>query len=189
MNFISETPWWFPTILIAAGIALFIAGNNRLDKQMKTVGLVLAMLAILVGALSWFFESDREIVGKRTKALVAAIAGQDWTTTENLLHPEASVLSIRGRPLIMFALQQAVGRWNVKSARVVQIDVKQQGEGATSTIQVMSDSGATGTNITNWSLEWEKTSAGWQMTDVQPLGGPGISESDISSVIRRSAGK
>ena len=73
IRFLFDTPWWFLAGLFAIAVTLLISGNNRQDRALKLAGLAALTLAILLGILSYFVDTDMEKVLKRTRLMVSSV--------------------------------------------------------------------------------------------------------------------
>jgi len=91
MNYIYETPWWLPTGIALLGVILFVTGNNRLEKRLRTGGIVVIALAVILAVVSFLLDSDREKVVKRTNAWVQSVEARDWNRMATYLHPNVAV--------------------------------------------------------------------------------------------------
>ena len=57
---IFHSSWWLLACVAAGGIALFVVGNRRLDKNIQRIGLAVIAVALLLGCLRFFFPTARE---------------------------------------------------------------------------------------------------------------------------------
>jgi hypothetical protein len=183
MNLIYETPWWLPTGIAALGIILLTNGNKRQEAKVRNAGLGVIGLAILLALLSYFLDSPREIVIKRTKALVAAVEKRDWPGMEALLHPEVSVMIWKGLKEVMERTKWAAERFDLQSVRIAGISAEKPDPGVKVALQVAADFKDVSGTITNWALEWEQTDHGWMLVRVESQGGPMIGESQITKML------
>lgn len=172
-NFIAETPWWLPTGLALVGVALFWNGNNRQEAKVKYAGLVLLCLGILIGAVSFVLDSDRERVAKNTKQIVSATGRRDWATVEKLLHPKVRVIAWVGKDELIKGAKEYAERYNLKDARTTSLQVPEPIRNTTTAnVQVVSNMIEMSNFITNWELEWEKTEQGWLLREIRPAPSP-----------------
>lgn len=88
-EFFFQIPWWAPSGLIAAGVAMWVWANNRLRKREKLIGLGLILLAVILSVISYLVDTPAEIVDRLTRQFVTAVVEQDTTKTAALLHTEA----------------------------------------------------------------------------------------------------
>ncbi len=183
MNFIAEIPWWIPSALLVAGGVLAWTANARRLRGMMRGGSGLIGLAIVLIAVSWMLESDREQVRNRTRQLVKAVAGRDWQAMKSLLHPEAEVMMLRGRDAVIKVASTAVEASSLQSAKVISMGDQEIPPDYIVTLQVMGDF-RDGSVLSNWKLEWTKGEAGWVLIDAEFMGGPGLSTSDVERYLR-----
>src|SRR5689334_11092523 len=86
-----ETPWWLPTAIVAVGAVLFYTANKRREARLRTVGLGVVCLGVLIAVVSYLVDTPKERAVKGSKHLVQAVASRDWQTMQSLLHPKASL--------------------------------------------------------------------------------------------------
>ncbi len=186
MNWLYEVPWWLPTCIGLIGLVFIVTGNNRLEKRLMYGGAGLILLAVALMLTSWFMESDREIVIRQTRELLASVEKRDWSRLEKLLSPDMVVsindLQIEGRPKVIDTVRLSADKYDVKNLRVVgAMSTTTLNDVITVTVQVSIDVREWPNLVTNWQMEWEKTAAGWEARDIRFLGGPAISASSAAS--------
>src|SRR5688572_16181577 len=86
-----DTPWWFPAVVAAAGIVLFVSGNKRVDNKIRLSGVGVICIAILLTAVSVFIDTPRETAERRSRELVDAFERGDFATMATILHPTTAV--------------------------------------------------------------------------------------------------
>ena len=179
-----ETPWWLPTLIIALGAFVFVAGNRRQEKRIIYPGLGLALLGIAVALLSYFVETDKERSVRRTRELVAAVDHRDWPKFRSLIDPKSSVYGIRGPEAITQAVQLGAERYNVANLHITGLDVDKADTIITVTIRVLSDQTG-GSGISDSQLQYQDFGDGWQLYEVKALTNQQISEERIRREISR----
>src|SRR3954471_24763412 len=86
-----DAPWWLPTCIIAAGLLVFMSGNKRVGdaprgaSAVRNVGLGIIGLGVLVIAVSYLVDTDKETVTRRTRELVQSVESRDWEKMKSLL--------------------------------------------------------------------------------------------------------
>jgi hypothetical protein len=173
-----ETPWWLPTAIILVGTVLFYTANKRREMKLRTAGLAVAALGILLAVVSYFVDTDRERAVKQTRQLVASVEKKDWATMRNLLHPRASV-SIANVPLTLYndrdqivaCAQEGVDRYRVKSITVTSVEARQDQTLITVTLNALSVQDSTlGRPITStWEFEWLESANGWALYKIRAI--------------------
>jgi hypothetical protein len=83
-----DIAWWVPVIVVALGIAVTMAGNNRQQAAMRNGGVAVAVLGILWLVASFLVETPTKLCQKQTKVLVQAMTDGDWSTFERLTDPK-----------------------------------------------------------------------------------------------------
>ena len=187
MNYLYEAPWWLPTGIAIAGLATFIAGNNRLNKRTKNIGAGLIAFAVALAVTSFLLDSDREVVVKRTRALVQAVQERNWTTMHTLLAssvvinlPDGSAsdeLSFQTTPdFLSDSLKNFSESTDLQSLKISSLNTPLvEKERIQSTFQVYASSKQYN-GFSGWMLEWEldpKTNQ-WLLIEIEPRDAPGF---------------
>lgn len=183
-DWIFDTPYWVLGVLVVGAIALFVAGNNRQDKPLKRLALAALGLAVLLAVVSYFVDTDREKVGKKTREFVGAVEKKDTATVERLLHPSADLRGMRKKEIVK-AAGEAVDAYHLKDVRITSMDVRSTGDTIIAVIQVGANvevGGFGGNAPSTWQLTWVKTELGWQLQTIDALNLP---FADINSVLSR----
>jgi hypothetical protein len=184
MNYIYETPWWLPTGVALLGLILFITGNNRLEKKLRLSGVIVMALAILLAVVSFVLDSEREKVIKRTRELVNFIEARDWNKLATYLHPNVTVAVFSGRQNVVDATRSGTESADIKQIRITSLDATEQPDEIISTTLRVYATMANSNNLTDWTIEWEKTDDVWLARNIIPIGGPGISAGTLEGYIR-----
>jgi hypothetical protein len=184
MNYIYETPWWLPAGIALLGLILLVTGNNRLEKKLKIAGIIVISLGVLLAVASYFLDSEREKVMKKTQALVSSVEARDWNRMKTLLHPNVTVSVFAGRDRVVEATRTAAEYADVKNVRITSLDATELPDEIIRATLGVHASMKDGASLTNWDVEWEKTDEGWVARNIVPRGGPGISSLMIEEYIR-----
>ena len=183
MNYIYETPWWLPTGIALLGAILFITGNNRVEKRLRLAGILVIALAVILAVVSYFLESPREKVIKRTYALVESVEKRDWDRMGTYLHPNVAVSVFNGRDAVVTGTRRAAEYSELRQARVMSLDATELPDQIRVTVRVNGQT-RDGSLPTDWTLEWEETEAGWVVRNITPEGGPGIPGGTLDDYIK-----
>src|SRR5256885_16938808 len=62
-----ETPWWLPTAIIFVGTVLFYTATKRREMKLRTAGLAVAALGILVAGVGFFGGTEPGGGGQETR--------------------------------------------------------------------------------------------------------------------------
>ncbi|HEV8607138.1 MAG TPA: hypothetical protein VGQ99_17490 [Tepidisphaeraceae bacterium] len=184
MNYIYETPWWLPTGIGLLGVILFVTGNNRLEKKLKLAGISVIILAVALALLSFFLDSEREKVIKRTRGLVESVEARDWNRMATYLHPNVTISVFAGRDRVVSATRNAAEYSDLRQARVYSVDTTELPDQTMRATVRVNSTLREGTSLSDWVLEWEKTDAGWVVRTITPEGGPGITGAMLEEYIR-----
>lgn len=179
------TPWWLLTMICGLGIAFFVIANNRQETGLRTAGLVIFLLGIGLGIVSYSVETDKEKVERHTHELISAIVASNWPTVQSLLDPQVNFLKLHGSKELMTAVRAAQENVHVTSAHIATTHIDQSPGDITEKIDVYSvqeatlDRGA----LSGWELDWVPTPDGkdWRLIEIKIMGGPQISPDEIES--------
>src|SRR3954469_17098564 len=83
-----DTPWWLPTAIIAVGLFVFLSGNKRTVTKVRNVGLAVVGVGLLLVAVSYLVDTDKEKVVKRSRELVKDVEGREWEAATKLMAPD-----------------------------------------------------------------------------------------------------
>lgn len=170
-NLLFATPWWLPTAIIVAGMVVFVSGSARQITGARNAGLGLLLLAILLIAVSYFVETDRERVTRQTWELIKAVEARDWTALKSHLDARVNMAAIAGIPIygnrdaLVQGAQSAVERYGLKSVAITSLDSRQDASDITVSADVFSIQEATmGRPVpSSWQFEWSKSGDEWML--------------------------
>lgn len=175
-DYLFDTPFWLPLLIAAVGVFLFITGNRRQETRVRTAGVGVVALAALLAAVSYFVDTDREKVEKRSHEVVDTFVAKDWAKFESLMDPKANLQFGGGtifddRRQIVEAAKAAQARDVFQSIYVTSLDAGQADRGyITSKLDLMSVQQTTGGRPfpSSWEFDWTKGPDGsWVLTQVR----------------------
>jgi hypothetical protein len=171
-----DTPWWLPTLLAIVGVVLFITGNNRQEFRIRSAGIALLVLGILVMGVSYFVDTDREKAEKGTRKLVQAVVDRDWNVFQNFLDPKASVAVQNAgtvapnRDRIMALAKAGSEQFGLKSAHVTSLDSEQKQSEITITIDALTEQTRHPYPVpSTWQFQWIRTADGLRVFRITNL--------------------
>jgi hypothetical protein len=175
-DWVFSTPWWFPAIIMAVGVALWVSGNKRTDKTLRNVGLGVVLLGVAVALVSYFVETKVERVTRRSRELVQSVVDRDWKKMAALLDPKVT-LRVQGAPFslqydnrdaIISGAKVGVEQIGLGSATVTSIEVQDNGPQLTAGLRVFSTQQRLDGRPTpsDWQIVWEDPGRGWVVTEV-----------------------
>jgi hypothetical protein len=187
-DFLFDTPYWALGLFALVGVALWVSGNGRQDQKLKLAGLASLAVAVLLAVLSYFIDTDKEIVIKGTRDLAAAVDKRDRATVERLLHPKVSFGGPTDREKLIQQMVTAADEHKLKDVKVSSIEVKPDGQdlavnfSATANVEYK---GFGGTLPSTWQFIWEKTpDRGWQVRVIRPISIPGMDNAQLTDRVR-----
>lgn len=158
-----ELPLWIPLGLGIAGLILIWTGLTRLEKRLKLAGMIVLALGIVLGLLSWFLESDREIVERQTRTLIKAVERRDWETARSLLAPDMTVLGFGPRDEVVAVARKYAEQYHIQNLRIIGLKASEPGTAITVKLRILADVHKSPAGFTDWQLEWEKTDSRWEL--------------------------
>jgi hypothetical protein len=134
--------------------------------------------------VSYYLESDREQVVRKTRLLVQSVEKRDWPTMQSLLDADVTVIVLEGREMVVEVTRLSVEAAGLQSARITTLAPRPSTGGFYVTMQVKGDF-KDGTSLTNWELAWRQSGEEWLLQDARFLGGPGLDERAVERHLRR----
>jgi hypothetical protein len=189
-DYLFDTPYWLLGVLGVAAIALLVSANSRQDKRLRSAGLAVLGVAVMLALLSFFVDTDKEKVEKRTRQLVAAVEKKDRATVDRLLHPKARLGGRDGldKAQILDRVGTAVDQFNIKSIRVTAMDVRATDEDIEVILSAAADLDMqvwSGAVPSDWRLVWEKSGGEWLVREIIPMKVP---QMEVGTLINRLKG-
>jgi hypothetical protein len=171
-----STPWWLPTFIIGFGAVLWITGNRRTETRLKTIGIIVACLGVLLATVSYLVETDLEQAARKSRDLVRSVVDRNWSKMATLLDENAE-LSVQdggtlyhSRDQILDAAKKRIESIGLHSATVYSLDGAKQGPLITTTFSVLSDQDLTGGKLpSSWQIEWRQHGKQWTASDIRAL--------------------
>ena len=175
-DYLFNTPWWLPAILVGVGAVVFYVANNRVDRRNRTIGLLIVFVGVLVAVTSYFVNTDLEKAEDRTRNVVNAVDRRDWDALKSLLDPSTSVgissavTLYRGPEQIATKAREASERHGFKSVDVTGMTSRQDQTLITISIGVVSVQDAVGAPITSrWEFDYIQASDGWFLNEIRAV--------------------
>jgi hypothetical protein len=181
-----DTPFWLLGLFAVLGVGLWFSGNARQEKRLQYAGYAALLVAAALALLSYFVDTDREIVIKRTRQIVEAVSKKDTATALKLLHPRASLADMN-RQQIADRIGTAADQFGIKDVRITSLDVTPQPLGEEMTAALAATANATtgvysGPIPSTWDLTWVKSNNEWLLRDITPKPVPGM---DVRNLVDR----
>jgi hypothetical protein len=187
-----SVPWYLPTLLGIAGLAVFVSGNRRQKPQVRTAGFGLIGLAILWAVVSYLVETPKEICERQTRQYVRSVVDRDWTTFNNLMEPDVrftdgSNWHIDGRQTWADDVKSGADQIGLKGASVTSLNVVDSADSIIATVGVYSTQDLTMERPveSEWTLEWRNTGGRWLLHELKPVRVTGASLDQVRAELRR----
>ena len=186
-DFFFDAPLWVLCVLVAAGIAIWWAGNNRVDKPMKRIGLAVLLAGVALALTSFLFDTDQEKVTKQTERLVQAVNARDWKAFESVLDAQTRFAFYRDREMIVRGAKQTADDIGLKSVRITGMTVDKKDSVITVDLRAMSEQDRTMGRpvVTDWRFDWQNLGAGWKLMTITPLKGEQVTAEEIQRNLSR----
>ena len=175
-DYLFNTPWWLPAILLGVGAVVFYVANNRLDRRNRTIGLLIVFLGVAVAVVSYFVDTDLEKAETHTRDVVNAVDRKDWDALRGLLDRNTSVgianvaTLYRGPEQVTTKAREASERYGFKSVDVTGMSSRQDQTLITIGIGVISVQDAVGAPITSrWEFDYLQASDGWYLNEIRAV--------------------
>jgi hypothetical protein len=186
-DFLFDAPLWVMCVLVAAGVAIWWAGNNRVDKPMKRIGLVVLLCGIALALISFFFDTDQEKVTRKTNQLVQAVNARDWPTFQSILDPKTRFAFYGDRDAIVAGAKKTADDIGLKSARIIGSTVDKKDTVITIDLRALSEQDRTGGRpvVTDWRFQWQNFGTGWKLMVIEPLKSEQVTAEEIQRNLSR----
>ena len=186
-DFLFDAPLWILCVLVAAGVAIWWAGNNRTDKPMKRIGLAVLIAGIALAGVSFFFDTDAEKVTRKTEQLVQAINARDWKTFESILDPRTRFAFYGDRDAIVRGAKQTADDIGLKSARITGMTVDKRDTVISINLRAISEQDRTMGRpvVTDWLFDWQNLGTGWKLMTITPQKSEQVTAEEIQRNLSR----
>jgi len=175
-EFFFSVPWWAPTILVIAGLAVASGGNRRQNRNVRDIGAGIVLLGIAWAVVSFLVDTPCEICSKQTRKFVQSVVTKDWTTFDGSLDPNVrfaftdSDWSMVGRDKLDTAVHADDNTIGVTSATVTGLEASSKLDTVTTKFTVISVQKSTMDQplTSAWDFDWRKGSSGrWIVTEIR----------------------
>lgn len=172
LDLLFDLPWYLPLSLILFGGGLFVWGNNRLRQDVKWTGIGVIGFAIIAFLISYFVETPREIVARRTREFTAAIVAADPGRIGAFLDPNAHAYRWGRQDIIDGAIHYAQIT-GLKGAHIIHLDTESDPYGMVSNLGIWSQHQGgrlpMGDLTSQWKLIWHKQGDVWLIQEIIPI--------------------
>ncbi len=186
-DLVFDTPFWLLGLLLAGGIALWWSGNNRQDKALKRVGLVVFLLGFALALTSYFVDTAVESAMKKTKQLVYAFEKRDWLTFDSIIDQRTTLAIYQNKLQLTQGAQATADLIGIKAVHVIGSTVQQTASTIQIELKILSEQDRTNGQsvVTNWRFDWQDFGTGWKLASITPLQSPQVNVDQILSNLAR----
>lgn len=171
-----DTPWWLPSAIILLGVAIWFQGNRRVHRLSMRIGLGVAGVGVLLFAVSYFVETEKEKVTRLTREFINAVVARDWAKVESLMDPNVvfrnqSVVSVAEsdkRENLLLRARERTEQSGLKDIAVQHIAATKAPMQTSVDARLIAtfEGKGYGKLSADWRFVWVKTSGQWQMTEL-----------------------
>jgi HAMP domain-containing protein len=162
-----HTPWWLPAGIAVLGIVLFWTGNNRQEFRVRTTGLIVFLLAIVLAVMSYLIDTDLERAVDRSRQLTRAVEHHDWEKMRSILDRNTSVGVMGAKTVyvnsdkIIQGAQDGVDLFGLQKVRILSTDGQQDQSHITVTMDVLTEQTQNPPTLpSSWQFDWDQTGNG-----------------------------
>jgi hypothetical protein len=187
-----SVPWWLPTIIAIAGLALFVSGNRRQHDGLRKAGAGVMLFALAWAVVSYLVETPKEICQKQTRQFVQSVVDRNWKQFDGLMDPnvgfrfEGSSWQIDGRETLSSAVKADVEQIGLKSATITDMKAGENGDTVAVTIKLWSNQDFTMERPldSEWEFDWTKSDGRWLLHQVRALRISGLEPQQIRGTLK-----
>jgi hypothetical protein len=169
-----HSSWWLLACVAAGGIAFFIVGNRRLDKNFQRIALAIVAVAAILGMLRFFFPTPRERMENRSRAIIRAFDNSDWTALKNLMDRDTAVCN---RSRVLYGGSDAIvsraklAKDHVKSVSILGMDSARTETLITISLELFStpDENQDRPLTSSWQMDYEQSGDDWVLQKITVL--------------------
>ena len=176
-DYLFDTPWWLPASVALVGAVLFYTANKRGEARLRTVGMLVVLLAVLLGVVSYFVDTALERAERQTRGLVDAFEDKDWAKFSSFLdrHTSLGVLDgvtlYRGNEEITTRARAASDKYGFRAVNITSMRSRQDQTLITVTISLISTQDVTAMRpiTSTWEFDYVESADGWRLSEVRAV--------------------
>lgn len=176
-DYLFDTPWWLPSLIGVVGAVLAYTANKRQETRLRTIGLLVILLAATLAVVSYLVDTDLERAEKQTRRLVNAFEEEDWAMFRAMLDRNTSlgvlngVTLYRGGDQIAAKAREASDKYGFRAVNVTSMKSRQDQTLITVTIAVISTQDVTAMRpiTSTWEFDYVESADGWYLNEVRAV--------------------
>jgi hypothetical protein len=177
-DWLFETPWWLPTLIVAVGVFLLWNGNRLTNSKLTRAGAAACLLAVLLVIISALVNTPKERAIAGSKKLINSFEKRDWTSFQSVLAPDVSVTLLNdpqtiypNRQTLVAAAKDAQDRYNFSSVRITSMSAVQADTLISVNIDIITvQEKPVNFPVTSaWRFEWQEAADGWALERIIAL--------------------
>jgi|GEM_PF-3825900 len=176
---LANFPWTLIFLFILVGAGLIWYGNRHTKLGIRSGGLTIVSIALLLGACHFLIDTDAERAERRTRQIVDYADKQDWTHLQSLLDADTSVTlghygkAATGADLITDSAKTSAKMVGLKQVFISSLRTKQDDTGITITFRVYTRQEQTQDRpaASDWEFDYHQRDdkSPWDLKDIKLL--------------------
>ena len=177
LELIASIPLWVALLGAMAGGAVIYYGNRRVNEGLRSTGLLVASLAVLLGAAHFLIDTDAQRCERRTWQIVDCADKHDWARLQTLLdeHTRLDLAgqgnNVEGAAAITQAGQAAANSVGLRSVSVFVHRTQQVDNQITVTFSAatVQDQTQGRPEATGWEFDYHDVGGVWRLAEIKLL--------------------
>jgi hypothetical protein len=176
-NLLAGIPWWLSAALLLAGMVMLVHANRHNSGKLRSIGLVVTSLAVLMGVLPFLIDTDAEKAERRTRQLVDSADKKDWTRMQSLLDADTHISlgnkwpDAKGSKEIAQAASAISDKVGLEQVFIVSLKTTQTPDQIAVTFSAASKQEASQDRYypSGWEFDFRPTGNAWDLREIRML--------------------
>jgi len=174
---LANIPWWLTAAVILAGAVMLAHGNRHQKATLRSAGLAVVSIGILLGVAWLLIDTEAEKCERRTRELVASANSQDWAKLQTLLDADTEVnfagkfSGAKGPDAIRKTGEAIAKQVGLKAAYVISLNTQQTPGTITVTFSAASEQDETQDRpfASGWEFDYHNVNNKWDLQFIKLL--------------------